>query len=273
MLSLSRDHVHVAEVDHVLYTVPDMKKDRVLIKLIELENPTTAIIFCNTKSEVNYVSLILQKFGYDADALSSELRQKERDKVLRRVRAGTLRLLVATDVAARGIDVREISHVFQYEVPEDPEVYVHRAGRTGRAGAGGTAITLAYRLEKIRVSQIRDLYSIEFEEREPPSEEDLENVVAQRLIARLETRLRGCSKLERERMERFVPMAKELGESNGGAALVAMLLDDSYHESLKAPLVSEDAPAEETVEAEEAKESRKSKEKSKHPKRRRSRRG
>ncbi len=240
MLSLSRDQVHVTEVDHVLYSVPDMKKDRVLVKLIELENPTTAIIFCNTKVEVNYVSLILQRFGYDADALSSELRQRDREKVLTRVRKGTLRFLVATDVAARGIDIQEISHVFQYEVPEDPEVYVHRAGRTGRAGAGGRAITLAYRMERMRVSQIKDLYSIDFEEKDAPSDEDLEKVVSERLIAQLESRLRGCSNLELERMRRFVPMAKELGESNGGAALVAMLLDESYRANLNAPVASEE---------------------------------
>ncbi len=240
MLSLSRDRVHVAEVDHVLYSVPDMKKDRVLVKLIELENPTTAIIFCNTKAEVNYVSLILQRFGYNADALSSELRQRDREKVLTRVRKGELRFLVATDVAARGIDIQEISHVFQYEVPEDPEVYVHRAGRTGRAGAGGRAITLAYRMEMMRVGQIKDRYSIDFEEKAAPSDEDLEKVVSERLIAQLESRLRGYGKLEVERMQRFVPMAKELGESNGGAALVAMLLDESYRANLNAPVVSEE---------------------------------
>lgn len=239
MLSLSRDRVHVSEVDHVLYNVPDMKKDRVLIRLIELENPTSAIIFCNTKAETSYVALILQRFGYDADALSSELKQKDREKVLNRVRQGKLRFLVATDVAARGIDIQELSHVFQYEVPEDPELYVHRAGRTGRAGSGGKALTLAYRMDKMKIGQIRDLYHIDFEEHDAPSEEQVEGIVSERLTALLEARLRGRSNLEKERMQRFLPLAGELASNQDESAIIAMLLDDSYQQSLHAPVVEE----------------------------------
>ncbi|MBN1999467.1 DEAD/DEAH box helicase, partial [candidate division KSB1 bacterium] len=133
-LSLSEDHTHVLETEHVYYIVPDMDKDRSLVRFIEVENPATAIIFCNTKSEVNYVATVLQRFGYDADQLSADLSQNEREKVMERVRKGVLRFLVATDVAARGIDIPDLSHVIQYEPPEDFEVYIHRAGRTGRAG-------------------------------------------------------------------------------------------------------------------------------------------
>jgi len=247
MLSLSRDHVHVTEVDHVLYFVPDMQKDRTLARLIELENPTSAIIFCNTKAEVNYVSLILKRYGYDADGLSSELKQRDREKVLGRVRAGSLRFLVATDVAARGIDIQELSHVFQYEVPEDPELYVHRAGRTGRAGAGGKAITLAFRTEKVRIDEIRARYGIEFEELEPPHDEEVEKVVSERLVALLEARLRERRPIDRERIQRFLPLARELAEHEDGAMLVAMLLNDNYQQSLHAPVAAEphDGPNEE----------------------------
>jgi len=248
MLSLSRDRVHVAEVEHQVYVVPDMKKDRALVRLIELENPTAAIIFCNTKAEVSYVALILQRFGYDADALSSELRQRDRDKVLKRVRSGKLRFLVATDVAARGIDITEISHVIQYEVPEDPEIYVHRAGRTGRAGAGGKAITLAYTMEKVRLSHIRDTYGIDFEEKEPPTDENVEKIVSERLIALLEARLRQLNHLEQERLRRFLPLAKHLAEHEEEISLLAMLLDESYQKSLHAPVLGEEAPPEEPAE-------------------------
>ena len=117
-----------------------MDKDRSLVRIIEVENPLSALIFCNTKVRVDYVTVVLQRFGYDADELTSDLSQAAREKVLERVRQGTLRFLVATDVAARGIDLPELSHVIQYEPPEDPEAYIHRAGRTGRAGGSGTAI-------------------------------------------------------------------------------------------------------------------------------------
>jgi len=129
-LSLSRDRVHVAAAEHVYYITPVLKRDRSLVRLIETENPASAIIFCNTKNAVHYVATVLQRFGYDADEISSDLNQQDRDRVLNRVRAGELRFLVATDVAARGIDIPDLSHVFQYEPPEDPESYIHRAGRT-----------------------------------------------------------------------------------------------------------------------------------------------
>ncbi|RXM21970.1 DEAD/DEAH box helicase, partial [Citrobacter sp. AAK_AS5] len=88
---------------------------------IELENPDSAIIFCNTKMRVNYVATVLRRFGYDADQLSADLGQAARDKVLSRLRDHSLRFLVATDLAARGLDIMNLSHIFNYETPEDPE--------------------------------------------------------------------------------------------------------------------------------------------------------
>ncbi|MCB0113082.1 MAG: DEAD/DEAH box helicase, partial [Caldilineaceae bacterium] len=123
-VSLSKDRVYVAETRHVVCDVPGVGKDRVLVKLIELENPASAIIFCNTKVNVHFVTVVLQRFGYDADELSADLAQAERERVLERVRQGKLRFLVATDIAARGLDIPDLSHVFQYEPPEDPEAYI-----------------------------------------------------------------------------------------------------------------------------------------------------
>jgi len=229
-LSLSRDQVHVEETEHVYYIIPGMGKDRMLVRIIEMETPSQAIIFCNTKDTVNYVATVLQRFGYNADQISSDLSQKAREKVLARVRNGKLRFLVATDVAARGIDIPHLSHVFQYEPPEDPEIYIHRAGRTGRAGATGTAILLVNYLEKKYLDRIAGRYSIDFEERPLPQDEDVENLVAQRLIGRLEARMRDRDRLQIERMQRFIPLTKELAEDEDGIALLAMLLDDTYHD-------------------------------------------
>ena len=154
-LSLSRDHVHVTDVEHVYYVVPRMDKDRSLVRIIEVENPASALIFCNTKARVHYVTAVLQRFGYDADELSSDLSQKAREKIMARVRKGKLRFLVATDVAARGIDLPDLSHVIIYEPPDDPELYIHRAGRTGRAGGGGVAISLVDVMEQMDVGPHR----------------------------------------------------------------------------------------------------------------------
>jgi ATP-dependent RNA helicase DeaD len=229
-LSLSRDHVHVTDVEHVVMTVPRMDKDRTLVRLLEIENPAQAIIFCNTKMRVNYVATVLQRFGLNAAELSSELSQNAREQVLTRLKDGSLNFLVATDVAARGIDIPDLELVILYEPPEEAELYIHRAGRTGRAGATGVAISLIITgLEERELKKIAAIYKIDFVERPAPTEEDVASLVSQRLTAQLEAQLRGRDKLEVERSERFRPLARQLAETDEGAALLAMLLDDSYH--------------------------------------------
>jgi ATP-dependent RNA helicase DeaD len=235
-ISLSRDHVHVTDTEHIYYRVPGLDKDRALIRIIELENPASALIFCNTKTRVHYVSTVLQRFGYDADELSADLSQAERERVLDRVRQGTLRFLVATDVAGRGIDLPELTHVFQYELPEDIESYIHRAGRTGRAGAAGVAISLISGMEHFALDRITKAYKIELEERPLPSDADVAMLVAERVTALLEARLRERDKLQTERSQRFVPLARSLAESEDEQAVIAMLLDDYYQQMLHAPV-------------------------------------
>jgi ATP-dependent RNA helicase DeaD len=235
-LSLSRDHVHVTDTEHVFYVVPGMDKDRSLIRLIEIENPASAIIFCNTKSKVHYVSVVLQRFGYDADELSADLSQADRELVLGRVRQGRLRFLVATDVAARGLDIPDLSHVILYEPPEDLEGYIHRAGRTGRAGAAGVAISLVSAIEKLELDRIAKRYGIDMQERPLPIDADVEAVVAERVTALLEARFRERDKLQTERSLRFVPLARNLADNEDESAIIAMLLDDYYQQMLHAPV-------------------------------------
>ena len=235
-LSLSRDSITVADTEHISYNIPAMDKDRALMRIIELENPTSAFIFCNTKARVEYVTTILQPFGYDADLLTSDLNQKDRERIMDRVRAQNLRFMVATDVAARGIDIPSLSHVFQYEVPDDPEVYVHRAGRTGRAGETGIAIIFTGDFnEVVRLKRIKERYNIEMEERPLPTDEDVTEVINQRLTALLESKRRKRSNLELERMQRFMPLAKDMLEDEESITIIAMLLDDVYQQSLNVP--------------------------------------
>jgi ATP-dependent RNA helicase DeaD len=234
-LSLSTDHVHVTDTEHVFYVVEGMDKDRSLVRLIEVENPTSAIIFCNTKAQVHYVSVVLQRFGYDSDELSADLSQSERERVLERVRKGTLRFLVATDVAARGLDIPSLSHVIQYEPPEETEAYIHRAGRTGRAGASGVAISLVNKGERYPLEKIAKEYSIPMQERMIPSDEDVAAVVAERLTALLEAKLRSRDRLQTERSHRFQALAHSLAENEDESAIITMLLDEYYQQSLHAP--------------------------------------
>jgi len=242
ILSLSRDHVHVTETEHVYYCVKAMDKDRALVRIIEIENPASVIIFCNTKQRVHYVSEVLRRFGYNADELSADLSQGARDEIMARARSGSLRFLVATDVASRGIDIPDLSHVVQYELQEDPEAYVHRAGRTGRAGASGEAITLVDAVEEMNLKSVAKRFKIDLQERQLPSDEDVEAIVSQRVTALLEAQLRARDSLIRERMQRFLPLARHLGQDEDEPALLAMLLDDYYQQSLHGPAPAPPAP-------------------------------
>ena len=241
-LNLSSDHIHVTEIEHLYYVVPGMDKDRSLVRIIEVENPPSALIFCNTKMRVDYVNTVLQRFGYDADEWTSDMTQAAREKVLERVRRETLRFLVATDVAARGIDLPELSHVIQYEPPEDPEAYIHRSGRTGRAGASGTAISLVNPAELSNLLRIGKRFGINLQERPLPSDQDVEQIVSERIIALLEARLRGRDRLQIERMQRFLPLAHGLSESDE-SSLLAMLLDDFYQETFHAIVLPQEGGA------------------------------
>jgi ATP-dependent RNA helicase DeaD len=133
----------IPRVRQVAYVVSRAHKPAALGRVLEMENPAAAIVFCRTRIEVDTLVEMLTAHGLSAEALHGGMQQRERDRVMGHVRSGSTDLLVATDVAARGLDIERISHVVNYDVPAAPEAYVHRIGRTGRAGRVGTAITLA----------------------------------------------------------------------------------------------------------------------------------
>jgi ATP-dependent RNA helicase DeaD len=235
-VSLSQDQVHVSDVLHVVYKVPAMQKSRILVKIIEQENPASAIIFCNTKADVHFVSVVLRRFGYDVGEISADLTQAAREEVLEKLRLNKLKFLVATDVAARGIDIHELSHVFQYQPPQDHEAYVHRTGRTGRAGAAGVAISFVSGMEEIELEQIAKKFSIPMVERAVPADEELETLISQRAVFLLEARLRKADNIQKERMQRFVRTVGELAANEDSRALLAMLIDEFYQGTFHAPL-------------------------------------
>ena len=236
MLSLSQGQVHVAAIQHLYCECRPMDKDRALVRLLETENPASAIIFCNTKSNVHYVTGVLQGFGYSADELSADLSQSRREAVLEKIREGKLQYLVATDVAARGIDIAQLSHVFLYEPPEDHESYIHRAGRTGRAGAAGTVISLVDVMQRMELDRIAKHYKIGIMPLPLPSDEDVARVAGARLTAILEGRFRNLTGLERMRVGRYAQLARDLAtqsDEEDNVLLLAMLLDACHQESLR----------------------------------------
>jgi len=231
-LSLSTGQVSVEEIEHRYYIVDKMDKDRALTRLIEWENPESAIVFCNTKREVEYLTNFLSNYGYHASDISGDLSQKDREKAMKQIRDGKLRFLVATDVAARGIDISELSHVFQYDAPDDPDWYIHRSGRTARAGRSGTAITLVAFDEEFKVKNVEKEYGVDFTEGELPDEDALGERVAERLATLLRERFEQKPRLVQERVSRFEPTVEALAESH--PALLAMLVDEVYFSHLEA---------------------------------------
>jgi ATP-dependent RNA helicase DeaD len=133
----------VPRVRQVAYVVARAHKPASLERVLEIEDPASALVFCRTRLEVDTLVELLNAHGHRAEALHGGMEQRQRDRVMGRFRDGSTELLVATDVAARGLDIERLSHVINYDVPASPDTYVHRIGRTGRAGRGGTAITLA----------------------------------------------------------------------------------------------------------------------------------
>ena len=130
-------------VRQTAYLTPRGHKPAALVRVLDLETPAATVVFCRTRDEVDQLTETLNSRGYRAEALHGGMDQQQRDRVMGKLRGGSLDLLVATDVAARGLDIEQLTHVVNYDVPSAPESYVHRIGRVGRAGREGTAITLA----------------------------------------------------------------------------------------------------------------------------------
>ena len=136
------------------YEVPPGKKQEALARVLDMETPGSTIVFCRTRLETAELSEMMQLHGYAAEPIHGDMNQMERERVLRRFREGLADLLIATDVAARGLDIDSVTHVINYDVPHDVEQYIHRIGRTGRAGRTGDAITLVYNRERRQLANI-----------------------------------------------------------------------------------------------------------------------
>ncbi len=131
----------VSKIKQIFYEVRKEDKTKALSRLIDVENPYLAIVFCHTKREVDEVAKKLNHMGYKAGAIHGDYTQAKREKVMTKFKKGMIDILVATDVAARGLDIQRVTHVINYSIPRNPERYIHRIGRTGRAGETGKAIT------------------------------------------------------------------------------------------------------------------------------------
>lgn len=172
----------VSTIEQCYYEVRQRSKVEVLSRLLDITPPGLAIVFCNTKRMVDECTEQLLARGYTADRLHGDITQQMRERVLRRFREGTIELLVATDVAARGLDVDDIGVVFNYDLPQDPEDYVHRIGRTGRAGKSGRAISFVFGRDIYRLQSIERYTRQQIRRAKIPSQEEVEGQRADKLF-------------------------------------------------------------------------------------------
>jgi len=168
------------QIEHYYYVCAASEKESVLARILEYENPESAIIFCNTKADVRFITAYLAKRGFNIDQISGDLPQAARERAIAKIKAGKLRFLVATDVAARGIDISDLAYVVNYTTSDSPEVYVHRTGRTGRAGKSGIAISLVSGLDIGNFKFMQTVVGIEVKEKKVPDERALARRQAQR---------------------------------------------------------------------------------------------
>ncbi len=164
------------KIEQVYYEVKEKTKAEVLSRLIDMYNPKLSLVFCNTKKKVDELVEELQGRGYFADGLHGDLKQVQRDRVMAKFRTGAVDILVATDVAARGIDVDDVEAVFNYDLPQDEEYYVHRIGRTARAGREGKAFTFVVGREIYKLRDIQRYAKAKIALKKAPSSEDVEEV-------------------------------------------------------------------------------------------------
>ncbi|MEO7444231.1 MAG: DEAD/DEAH box helicase [Ferruginibacter sp.] len=160
-------------IDHQYFVSPAQYRYETLKRLIDFNPGMYGIIFTRTKADAQEISERLARAGYDIEALHGDLTQQQRDKVMGRFRSKTLQLLIATDVAARGIDVEGITHVINFELPDDMEVYTHRSGRTARAGKSGICITICHTRETFKIKQLERMVNARFHKLDIPSGKDV----------------------------------------------------------------------------------------------------
>lgn len=212
--------------DQIYFEVKQKDKFEALCRIIDLEPEFYGIVFCRTKNDVNELAGKLNDRGYDAGELHGDITQNHREVTLNRFKAKKLSILVATDVAARGIDVNDLTHVVNYAIPQEAESYVHRIGRTGRAGKEGTAITFMTPSEYKKLLQIKRITKTDIRKEKLPEIKDVILSRKHRIIENI------TNILQEGNLNGFIDMAKDLLKEGSPEDIVASLLKSAYEDVL-----------------------------------------
>lgn len=222
--------VVIPKISQIFYEVGQENKIDALSRLLDVEDPQLAIVFCHTKREVDDVSMKLSQSGYNAGAIHGDYTQARRDEVMKKFKGGTLDILVATDVAARGLDIKDVTHVINYGIPQNPDSYVHRIGRTGRAGKSGIAITLITPREYKHLRLIEKTARTVIDKKRLPSPADVVRAREKNVIKDITEIIMG------NRHEGYLQTVKELSNSHAYGDIAAAALCAAFGEIKEKPV-------------------------------------
>ncbi|GFN35510.1 DEAD/DEAH box helicase [Tepidimicrobium xylanilyticum] len=217
----------VPRVEQYFFELKEHMKTEILSRLIDIYNPRLSIVFCNTKKKVDELTIELQGRGYFVDGLHGDLKQAQRDKVMQKFRTGNIDVLVATDVAARGLDIDDVDIVFNYDIPQDEEYYVHRIGRTARAGRKGIAFSFVVGKDKHRIKVIERYTKTKIARRDLPTLKDVEERQIHLLLEKIK------EEVDKGQLDKYERMVNEILEQDYTSFDIAAALLKLYFKGNK----------------------------------------
>ncbi len=233
LVAIKKEQLTANLTDQIYFEVSTADKFDALCRIIDIEHEFYGLIFCRTKVDVDKIGRRLVDRGYDADALHGDISQYQRETILNKFKRKRTNILVATDVAARGIDINDLTHVINFSLPQDPEYYVHRIGRTGRAGKEGTAITFVTPEEYRKLLFIKKITKAKIRKEKIPKVSDIIDSKKKRIKSQLKSIIKD------DKYSEYINMAQELLGEQEPEHIIAALLKHSYQDELSGKGYSE----------------------------------
>lgn len=229
-IKVVRKELTVKNIEQYYFEVKPRSKDEVLCRLIDIYNPKLSVVFCNTKRKVDDLISVLKGRGYFADGIHGDMKQAQRDRVMSDFRSGKTEILIATDVAARGIDVDDVDIVFNYDLPQDEEYYVHRIGRTGRAGKSGIAFSFVSGKEVYKLKEIERYCKTKIKVKQIPTMDDVKNRKLDQLFGQVRESIEAGGLAEMMEIIENRINEDDMTALDVAAALLKMTVGDSLEE-------------------------------------------
>lgn len=227
IIKVVRKELTVSNIEQFYYEVRPKNKTEVLCRLIDIYNPRLSVVFCNTKRQVDELISELKGRGYFADGIHGDMKQQQRDRVMDDFRSGKVDILIATDVAARGIDVDDVDMVFNYDIPQDEEYYVHRIGRTGRAGRSGMALSFISGKEVYKLKDIERYCKTKILAKPVPSLDDVKNTKLDNMFDKIRQIIEEGGLTDMVNLVEEHVNQEEYTSMDMAAALLKMLIGDT----------------------------------------------